>query len=506
MASDQNSPRVFISYSHDSPEHKKWVADLAGRLMSNGIDVILDQWDLGFGDDVPKFMERSVREADRVLMICTDKYVHKANEGQGGVGYEAMIVTAELVRDLGSSKFVPVIRQDTDTPELPVSVSTRKFINQSDGRANDEEFEQLIRDLHGAPSVPKPRLGRNPFLRVPRETEPRPTIEKGSPPSETPKELQSEESIEIVYENAVRVAVARDLYEWRRLVNRARTRVSRDLQAWRDEHEQALPNTWKDVLPLAVSGVATHAPLVAIALAGIQSTDSKFNNQRALLDDILYPRNWNRSGRTLIVDFPLTLAYVYQGVHGAACLATQQVDQAIKLAISRTQFPGDQHVMPFWKHPGAIGWPAAFEGNCATAWATLNGLYEQWPWLAVMFADSAEYKASLSAYYMALNVLEYVETLVANTNAIPAPTALRLEIPLCFETEDEDIKRRAIRLLSNEREQVVRLWRDRGIDDSLVRRTWPAWIAASQTWLKSAYRWWFRDLTTLPRLLDELLT
>ena len=107
---EKDTPRVFVSYSHDSPDHKKWVAELAAKLLHNGVDVILDQWDLRYGDDVPKFMEKGVREADRVLMICSEPYVHKANEGQGGVGYEAMIVTGELVRDMGSSKFIPIIK------------------------------------------------------------------------------------------------------------------------------------------------------------------------------------------------------------------------------------------------------------------------------------------------------------------------------------------------------------------------------------------------------------
>lgn len=50
-------PQVFISYSHDSLEHKQWVLELATRLRANGIDAILDQWDLKPGDDLPKFME-----------------------------------------------------------------------------------------------------------------------------------------------------------------------------------------------------------------------------------------------------------------------------------------------------------------------------------------------------------------------------------------------------------------------------------------------------------------
>ena len=40
-------PKVFISYSHDSPEHRRWVSELGAKLRRNGVDVILDQWDFG---------------------------------------------------------------------------------------------------------------------------------------------------------------------------------------------------------------------------------------------------------------------------------------------------------------------------------------------------------------------------------------------------------------------------------------------------------------------------
>ena len=39
---------MFISYSHDSQEHKKWVLELAYRLRNNGIDAILDYLHLGY--------------------------------------------------------------------------------------------------------------------------------------------------------------------------------------------------------------------------------------------------------------------------------------------------------------------------------------------------------------------------------------------------------------------------------------------------------------------------
>jgi hypothetical protein len=64
------TPRVFLSYSHDSEAHRAWVRLLAGRLRQGGVEVTLDQWDLPYGADVVRFMELGIRDADRVLMVC----------------------------------------------------------------------------------------------------------------------------------------------------------------------------------------------------------------------------------------------------------------------------------------------------------------------------------------------------------------------------------------------------------------------------------------------------
>lgn len=135
----EQSPYVFISYSHDSPEHKRWVSGLVDSLGENGVTVVFDQYDLRLGEDVPKFMERSVASADRVLMICTENYVAKVDDGEGGAGYEAMIVTGELIADLGTANFIPVIRQHGSEPCLPKCLSTRRYIDFSDNELFDEK-------------------------------------------------------------------------------------------------------------------------------------------------------------------------------------------------------------------------------------------------------------------------------------------------------------------------------------------------------------------------------
>ena len=107
-------PKCFISYSHDSEAHKEWVLNLATRLVRNGVNVILDQWDLRLGGDLPSFMEGGLTQVNRVICICSDVYVSKANAGSGGVGYEKMILTSELIQNINSEKIIPIIRSNNE--------------------------------------------------------------------------------------------------------------------------------------------------------------------------------------------------------------------------------------------------------------------------------------------------------------------------------------------------------------------------------------------------------
>lgn len=155
-------PRVFISYSHDSIEHKGWVLDLATTLRNRGVDSVLDQWDLQPGDDVPHFMETNLDACDFVVMVCTGKYVEKANGGTGGVGYEKMIMTQSLMKRIDDSKVIPIIRQN-GTNKVPTFMGSKLYIDFS----NDDEIEfaldELVRKLLGVPLYEKPEIGTNPF-------------------------------------------------------------------------------------------------------------------------------------------------------------------------------------------------------------------------------------------------------------------------------------------------------------------------------------------------------
>ena len=157
-----STPIVFISYSHDSDTHRQWVLRLATDLRANGIDATLDQWDLAPGQDVVMFMQVSITESDRVLLICSDNYVAKAEAGTGGVGYERLVVTAGLVQQMDTKKFIPILRANA-AKSIPVFLGPRLYIDFSDDSLYRQRLQELLRELHGAPASTKPPLGRSPF-------------------------------------------------------------------------------------------------------------------------------------------------------------------------------------------------------------------------------------------------------------------------------------------------------------------------------------------------------
>ena len=135
---------------------------LATRLMEAGVDVSLDLWELQPGADLPAFMERNLARADRVLMVCTEKYVEKANAGTGGVGYEKMIVTAALMKNVDSTKVIPIVRQ-SGSRKIPTFLSSKVYIDLSHQDQFEFGFDELTRTLHGSPLFVKPAVGSNPF-------------------------------------------------------------------------------------------------------------------------------------------------------------------------------------------------------------------------------------------------------------------------------------------------------------------------------------------------------
>lgn len=164
MVSNWPSPKCFISYTWESSDHKSWVRKLATELMKNGVEVILDQWDLKYGHDLGHFMESAVRESSSVIIVCTPTYAKKADAGSGGAGYEKQIVTGELFQGTDSTKFIPLIRMGTDKEALPSFLKSKNYVDFRKDSEFAERLKDLLHQLHGVPKYTRPKRGPSPFV------------------------------------------------------------------------------------------------------------------------------------------------------------------------------------------------------------------------------------------------------------------------------------------------------------------------------------------------------
>lgn len=152
--------RVFVSYAWTNNAYQKKVVDLATKLMNDGIDVILDKWDLHSGADRFSFMEKSVSESDKVLILCNKAYKEKADNRYGGAGQETMIIAPEVYEKTASEKFIPIIMERSLFGEeyIPQYLKSLIYIDYTD-KDVESQYQNLLYAIYGVTKNIKPRIG-----------------------------------------------------------------------------------------------------------------------------------------------------------------------------------------------------------------------------------------------------------------------------------------------------------------------------------------------------------
>ncbi len=153
-------PKVFISYSWEEEAHQQWVREFADKLLADGIDATVDQYDASLGDRLPHFMEQSITTADYVLIICTPLYKEKADNRKGGVGYEGHIITEELYSKGNERKFIPVVRKGSFDESMPTFLAGKLGIDLTDSIHFENNYKDLITTIYEVKK--KPEIGRVP--------------------------------------------------------------------------------------------------------------------------------------------------------------------------------------------------------------------------------------------------------------------------------------------------------------------------------------------------------
>jgi TIR domain len=158
--------KVFISYSHDSPEHSDRVLALSNRLRALGVDAELDRYHERPPQGWPHWCDEQLRPetSSFVLIICTPTYRARvenrvgADEGRG-VYWEGAIVYNYLYNAKGNSRFIPVLLDDAPETAIPLPLDGHTRYHIRAFQLQDPDFESLYRELTRQPETPKPTLG-----------------------------------------------------------------------------------------------------------------------------------------------------------------------------------------------------------------------------------------------------------------------------------------------------------------------------------------------------------
>lgn len=153
-----DNPKVFISYSHQSPAFEEKILNFSNKLRSEGIDANIDLYEEAPQEGWPRWMENQIRESDYVLVVCDKSYYDKFysdNKGKGVI-WEVNIVYQFLYDNYTeTSKFIPVFFDSENEQYIPTPIKGFTYYNigEKDG------YDKLYWRLRGVTKNQRPPLG-----------------------------------------------------------------------------------------------------------------------------------------------------------------------------------------------------------------------------------------------------------------------------------------------------------------------------------------------------------
>lgn len=136
------------------------------RLRENGIDSEIDQYDTSPPEGWPRWMLNKIRDADFVLVVCTETYYRCVNgDAEPGKGYGVLWefnLICQKIYDAGTNnkKFIPVLLKNCKPDYIPEPLRGSTYYRIDRFDISDSEYEELYRHLTNQHTTPKPELGQ----------------------------------------------------------------------------------------------------------------------------------------------------------------------------------------------------------------------------------------------------------------------------------------------------------------------------------------------------------
>jgi SEFIR domain/Protein of unknown function (DUF1257) len=175
------TPKVFVSYSHDSKIHTVRVVELANKLRQDGIDVTIDQYEDTPPQGWKQWMIDQIKEADFVLIVCTEQYNLRFNSNESknkgrGVEWEGSIIIQEIYNAQGQDfKFIPIALNLGDSKFIPAPLNVATCYQLY----NDDGYKSLYRRLTNQPKLERrelPPIIKSSSIKMPTTDESTPAV------------------------------------------------------------------------------------------------------------------------------------------------------------------------------------------------------------------------------------------------------------------------------------------------------------------------------------------
>ncbi|MGO8673799.1 MAG: SUMF1/EgtB/PvdO family nonheme iron enzyme [Capsulimonadaceae bacterium] len=144
---------VFVSYAREDALHSRRVLQLADRLVRDGLNVILDQYEPRPKTPWTVWMEDNLDTADCVLMVCSPAYHRRVEEREPagddlGVQWDGKLIYSRLYENVEqASKFIPVLLPECSEQDIPLAMRNAPRYVLAAFNLTDPGYEGLYRYL-----------------------------------------------------------------------------------------------------------------------------------------------------------------------------------------------------------------------------------------------------------------------------------------------------------------------------------------------------------------------
>ncbi|HEY3607767.1 MAG TPA: SEFIR domain-containing protein [Pseudonocardiaceae bacterium] len=158
-------PRVFVSYAHDSEDHKAQVVRFCHFLQQMGMDVRFDRWTESTRQDWSRWAAGEIAAADFVIVIASAAYRRRAEDIDSsdgrGVRWEAAILRELVTADRNAwfPKLLPVVLPGGRLTDIPLFLQPHSASRYVVTDLTVPGTEALLRTLTRQPRHVVPPIG-----------------------------------------------------------------------------------------------------------------------------------------------------------------------------------------------------------------------------------------------------------------------------------------------------------------------------------------------------------